>query len=203
MRKALLIQKGFFYPHPMKNIAIFASGSGTNAAELISYFQSKGTAKIRFVITNNPNAGVINRAKALGVSSFVFSKAELNDVVQLKDFLRQNEINLIVLAGYLKMIPKELIEAYPQAIVNIHPALLPEFGGKGMHGIAVHEAVVAAGKKESGISIHYVNEAYDEGQIIFQATCPVMPDDKAEELAKRVLKLEHMYFPKVVESLVL
>lgn len=187
----------------MKNIAIFASGSGTNAAELIRYFQSKGTATVRFVITNNPYAGVINRAKDLGVSSFVLSKEELNEVDQLKDFLKQNEIDLIVLAGYLKKIPKALVDAYPNAIVNIHPALLPEFGGKGMHGIAVHEAVVAAGKKESGISIHYVNEAYDEGQIIFQAKCPVMPDDSAEELAKRVLQLEHMHFPKVVESLIL
>lgn len=187
----------------MKNIAIFASGSGSNAVEIIRYFQEKKTAQVKFVITNNPAAGVINRAKSLGVSSFYFTKEELNDTENLLDFLQQNYIEMIVLAGYLRKIPSALVNAFPDAIVNIHPALLPDFGGKGMHGHFVHEAVIKAGKKESGITIHYVNEHYDEGQIVFQDRCEVKAEDSPESLAKRVLALEHKNFARVIEELLL
>ena len=185
----------------MKNIAIFASGSGTNAVEIIKHFQSTKSVIVSFIITNNPSAGVINKAKSLSIPSFVFSKAELDETPTLLDFLKQNNIELIVLAGYLRKIPAHLIHAFPKAIVNIHPALLPEFGGKGMHGQGVHEAVIASQKRESGISIHFVNEAYDEGQIIFQEKCAVKPNDTPEILAERVLLLEHKNYAKVIESL--
>lgn len=184
----------------MKNIVLFASGSGSNAVEIIRYFQSTNTALVKFIITDNKAAGVINKAKSLGVSTFVFSKEELNDTDNLLDFLQQNYIELIVLAGYLKKIPAALVNAFPNGIVNIHPALLPDFGGKGMHGIHVHEAVIKAGKTESGISIHFVNEAYDEGKIIFQEKCEVGKDDTPESLAARVLKLEHKNYAKVIEQ---
>lgn len=184
----------------MKNIVIFASGSGSNAVEIIRYFQSSNTALVKFIITDNKTAGVINKAKSLGVSTFVFSKEELNDTDNLLDFLQQNYIELIVLAGYLKKIPAALVNAFPNGIVNIHPALLPDFGGKGMHGLHVHDAVIKAGKMESGISIHYVNEDYDEGQIIFQEKCEVKNNDTPESLAARVLQLEHKNYAKVIEQ---
>lgn len=184
----------------MKNIAIFASGSGSNALEIIRYFQQKQSAQVKFIITNNTSAGVINKAKNLGISTFCFSKEELNDTENLLDFLQQNYIEFIVLAGYLRKIPTALVNAFPDAILNIHPALLPDFGGKGMHGHFVHEAVIKAGKKESGITIHYVNEHYDEGQIVFQERCEVMPEDDAESLAKRVLTLEHKNYARIIEA---
>lgn len=187
----------------MKNIALFASGSGSNAEEIIRYFHQKNQVRVKFIITNNATAGVINRAKALGVSTFYFTKSQLDDSENLLDFLQQNYIEFIALAGYLRKIPNALVNAFPDAIVNIHPALLPDFGGKGMHGIQVHEAVLKSGKKESGITIHYVNEAYDEGQIIFQEKCKVLPSDTPETLAKRVIVLEHKNYPKVIESLLL
>ena len=185
----------------MKNIVLFASGSGSNAVEIILYFQSKKTAQVKFIITDNSHAGVINKSKSLGVSSFVFSKEELKNTENLIDFLQQNNIEMIVLAGYLRKIPVELITTFPNAIVNIHPALLPEFGGKGMYGQQVHESVIKAGKSESGITIHYVNEAYDEGQIIFQEKCEVKKNDTHLSLAERVLKLEHKNYAPVIEQL--
>ncbi len=186
----------------MKNsIAIFSSGSGSNAEELIRYFKKTKSAQVKFIITNNPLAGVINRAKQLGVSTFVFTKEELRNCENLLDFLQQNYIDFIVLAGYLLKIPPELVTSFPNAIVNIHPALLPRFGGKGMHGQHVHAEVLKAGMTESGITIHMVNELYDEGKIVFQEKCAVKPNDTPESLGKRVLALEHQFYPKIVERL--
>ena len=185
------------------NIAIFASGNGSNAQAIIRHFEHSTLVSIKCIITNNLNAGIINNAKPLGVPTFAFSKEDLNNDALLLDFLQQNSIEFIVLAGYLKKISSAIVTAFPNAIVNIHPALLPQFGGKGMHGMHVHEAVLKSGVKKTGITIHYVNEAYDEGQIIFQESCDVLPNDTAENIAKRVLSLEHKNYPLVLEKLFL
>lgn len=194
-----------FYSSPIykMNIAIFASGNGSNAQAIIRHFEHSKEVCIKCIITNNFQAGIINSAKPLGVPTFVFGKEDLNNDALLLDFLQQNSIEFIVLAGYLKKISSAIVTAFPNAIVNIHPALLPQFGGKGMHGMHVHEAVLKSGSKKTGITIHYVNEAYDEGQIIFQESCEVLPNDTAENIAKRVLTLEHKNYPTVLEKLFL
>ena len=184
----------------MKNIAIFASGSGSNAEQIIRYFQQTKTACVKFIITDNKQAGVINRAKKLGVPSFYFSKEDLANTESVIEFLQQNNIALIVLAGYLKKIPESLIDAFPNSIINIHPALLPDFGGKGMYGIHVHEAVLKAQRKQSGISIHYVNNNFDEGEIVFQATCDVEKSDTPQLLAAKVLELEHAHYATIIDK---
>ncbi len=187
----------------MKNIAIFASGGGSNAVKMIQHFQQKNSICVKFIVTNNPAAGVINKAKELGIPTFVFPKEILKEPSSLIELLQKNAIDLIVLAGYLLKIPTALISKFPKSIVNIHPALLPNFGGKGMHGLHVHEAVIKAGKLESGITIHFVNEAYDEGEIIFQEKCKVETNDTPESLAARVLQLEHRNYATVVEQVLL
>jgi phosphoribosylglycinamide formyltransferase-1 len=187
----------------MKNIAIFASGEGSNAENIIRAFKQDSDVKVALVITNRPDAGVINRCKKEGVPCFVFPKHNFTEPDLLIDFLIQNNIDLVVLAGFLLQVPKALIKEFPKKIVNIHPALLPKFGGKGMYGTAVHKAVLEKGETESGISIHYVTENYDEGEIILQETCPVIPGESPESLAGRVQQLEHQHFPNILKKIAL
>ena len=184
----------------MKRIVLFASGAGSNAENIIRYFSDSHELEFPFIISNRPDAGVHERAKKLGISSYSFKKNDFETGEVLK-FLQDNAINFIVLAGFLLKIPDNLLKAYPNKIINIHPALLPKFGGKGMYGSHVHEAVVAAGEKESGITIHYVNENYDKGQIIFQACCPVLPTDSPDDVATKVHALEYEHFPRVIRDI--
>ena len=185
----------------MKNIAILASGEGTNAERLIRYFEEKEEIKVSVVIASRATAGVVKRAGRLHVPCRVVTSAGFASGEALL-VLREYRADFVVLAGFLLRIPDDILHAYPQRIVNIHPSLLPKFGGKGMYGIHVHEAVLDAGEKESGITIQYINERYDEGDYIFQAKCPVLPDDTPETLAERVHQLEYQYYPEVIESLV-
>ena len=184
----------------MKNVAIFASGSGTNAENIARYFSKSETVKVAVVLSNNKNVGVHDRVNKLGIPSFVFSRDEFVEGTPILAKLAEYQIDLIVLAGFMNKISDALLGAYPGKIINIHPALLPKHGGKGMYGMHVHEAVVAAGEKESGITIHYINENYDEGDIIFQATCEVLPADTAEEVATKVHALEYAHYPHVIEE---
>ncbi len=185
----------------MKRIAVFASGSGTNAENLIQYFRQSDSADIALVLSDNPRARVLERAAKYSVPTAVFSREELRSGKVL-DKLVKNKIDFIVLAGFLGLVPAEITRRYENRIVNIHPALLPSYGGKGMYGMNVHRAVIEAGEQESGITIHYVNEQYDSGQIIFQARTEVLEDDTPEELAERVHALEYKYYPQVVDELV-
>ena len=186
----------------MNNIALFASGNGSNAENIIRYFSEKpNVAKVLLVITNNANAGVINKAKKLKVPVFVLNNQQFQTSQSVIALLQKNQIDLIILAGFLRKISDEFVHAFPNKIINIHPSLLPNYGGKGMYGGKVHQAVIAAKEKESGISIHYVNEHYDEGQLIFQAKCQIEPNDTAEILANKIHTLEQQHFPQVVEQL--
>ena len=187
----------------MKQIVIFASGSGTNAENLIGYFQDRSGASVVQVLTNNPRAKVIDRCNRLKVSCVVFNRTAFFQTDDVLDLLKLKSPDLIVLAGFLWMIPEKIIKAFPGKIINIHPALLPKYGGKGMYGMHVHEAVISNKESESGISIHHVNERYDEGAVIFQAKCSVDPSDSAEDLAAKIHQLEMEHFPKVVESLLI
>ncbi|MDZ7740043.1 MAG: phosphoribosylglycinamide formyltransferase [Bacteroidales bacterium] len=186
----------------MKNIAIFASGSGTNAQKLMEYFSTRKTAIVKLLLTNKADAFVLERARNFSVPSLVFDRDDFYRNGKVLRVLRENDIDFIVLAGFLWLVPGEIISHYRGRIVNIHPALLPEYGGKGMYGSRVHRAVIENGEKESGISIHYVNEHYDEGDIIFQARCAVKAGDSPESLAARVHELEHSHYPAVVEKLI-
>ena len=185
----------------MKNVAIFASGSGTNAENIARYFSKSETVKVAVVLSNNKNVGVHARVNNLGITSFVFSRDEFVEGTPILAKLAEYQIDLIVLAGFMNKISDALLTAYPGKIINIHPALLPKYGGKGMYGMHVHEAVVAAGEKESGITIHYINENYDEGDIIFQAKCEVLPTDTPEEVATKVHALEYAHYPHVIDDL--
>ncbi len=178
---------------------MMASGSGTNAAKLIEYFRRHPVIKVSLIVSNNPEACVLQRAKKAGIPYVVIPKREWDNKEAVTKLFSGHNINDVVLAGYLLLIPGWFIRMYPNKILNIHPALLPGFGGKGMYGMHVHRAVIASGAKKSGISIHVVNENYDEGEVIFQAELPVRQDDTAESLAKRVQELEHMHYPAVVE----
>lgn len=184
-----------------KRIAVFASGSGTNAENLIDYFKKSSEGKVVLVVTNKSDAGVINRADRLEVPCLYFANNEWAEGAAIIEAMRHYDIDFIVLAGFLKRIPDVLLHAYPHHIVNIHPSLLPKYGGKGMYGDRVHHAVLLAGEEETGITIHYINEHYDEGDVIAQMTCPVMPEDNCESLASRVHKLEYKYYPHIVEQL--
>ena len=186
-----------------KSIAIFASGSGTNAENIVRYFKHSELASVNLILSNNADAFVLQRANLLNVKTHVFNREEFSQTGQVLKILKDNEISFIVLAGFLWLIPAELIKTYPDKIVNIHPALLPKYGGKGMYGSNVHKAVIACGDTESGITIHYVNEKYDDGNIIFQARCPVSPDDTPETLAEKVHRLEYEHYPRVIEGLVM
>ncbi len=185
----------------MTRIAIFASGSGSNAENIANYFSKSQEVDICMFLTNNPNAFVLERAKKLGIKSKVFTKEEFLKTDKILHFLSENDINFIVLAGFLLKIPQNLIKSYSNKIINIHPALLPKYGGKGMYGDNVHKAVVEAGETESGITIHYVNENYDEGKIIFQAKCEVLRTDTYEDVASKIHQLEYEHFPKTIEKL--
>lgn len=182
----------------VKRIAIFASGSGSNAQNIIEYFTDNKNIIVDSVWTNNPSAYVLERAKNCGIDSFIFSREEFKISGFVVEKLKERNIKLIVLAGFLWLIPSNLIRNF--RIINIHPALLPKYGGKGMYGMNVHQAVVENNEKESGISIHFVNEKYDEGEIIFQAVCPVLPSDSPEEVAEKVHQLEYKHFPAVIEK---
>lgn len=185
----------------MRNIIILASGSGSNAENIIRYFAGREGVSVSHVLTNRSDAYVLERAKRLGVSTKVFDRTAFYDNSEVLDFLRSCQPDLIVLAGFLWLVPAALVEAFPQRIINIHPALLPAYGGKGMYGAKVHEAVVANGDVETGITIHYVNTRYDEGAVIFQARCSVDPGDSAEQVAQKVHALEYEHFPRVIEEL--
>jgi len=181
----------------MKNIVVFASGSGTNAENIIKYFSNSPFAKVVGVFTNNPKAKVIDRAQQLQVPCHVFSKEDLNEGNILQK-IQNYEPDLIVLAGFLLKVPPYLIDAYSNQIINIHPALLPKFGGKGMYGKHIHEAVVQNSEKETGITIHYVNEHYDEGAIIFQTAVALTSEDTVESVAAKIHELEQQFFPVVI-----
>ena len=185
----------------MKKIAVFASGSGTNAENIVRYFANNQHVTVALVVSNNPQAGVHARVNQLGIPSMTFTNKELAEGDEIVKILAECQVDWIVLAGFLKMIPQTILNAYPGRIINIHPALLPKHGGQGMYGMRVHESVVAAGDTESGITIHYINEKYDEGQQIFQARCPVWPSDTPDDVAAKVHALEYKHYPKVIESL--
>lgn len=189
----------------MKNIAIFASGNGSNAESLTKYFNNGNTANVKLIVCNNKNALVLERAKNLNIEALIMPKEHLcsENPVELLEILESRKIDYIILAGYLLKIPLALVNKYTHKIINIHPALLPKYGGKGMYGINVHKAVVEAKEKETGITIHLIDEIYDNGKIIFQTTCSVEPDDTPEIVAKKISLLEQTYFPKVVEEYIL
>lgn len=185
----------------MSRIAIFASGSGSNAENIIRYFHDKSCAEVVLVLSNRSGAKVLNRAKKHSIPTFVFSKEELNSSSKVLKVLKEYNASILVLAGFLLKIPSVLVKAYPNSIVNIHPALLPNYGGKGMYGMNVHAAVVNNEESETGITIHYVNEYYDEGAIIFQAKCQVLKKDTATDVQYKVQVLEAEHFPRVIESI--
>lgn len=192
----------------MKRIALFASGSGSNAEKIAQYFAPDSEVEITLILSNNPRAGVIERARRgfdcqQPVPVLLFDRKTFYETNRITQILQNQPVDLLVLAGFMWLMPGELVRAFPNRIVNIHPALLPKFGGKGMYGHFVHEAVVAAGETESGITIHYVNERYDEGQIIFQAHCPVAPTDTPEDVAHTVQLLEHKHYPRVIAEILI
>jgi len=185
----------------MNKIALFASGSGSNAENIINFFKENKKIEISLVFSNNKNAGVIQRAVNLGVKRHIFSRIDFYESEKVLDKLKNNDIDFIVLAGFLWLIPEYLIDAFPNKIINIHPALLPKYGGKGMYGMNVHKAVIENKDSESGITIHYVNKEYDKGNILFQAKCSVLPTDTPEDIAKKVHELEYLHFPEVIKDL--
>ncbi|MDP3666012.1 MAG: phosphoribosylglycinamide formyltransferase [Sediminibacterium sp.] len=183
-----------------KQIAVFASGAGSNAEKIILYFKNHPSIKVKLVVCNKPGAGVIRIAQNQGIPVLLIERDPFFRGDSYLPYLKEQGINFIVLAGFLWKIPDALVAAYPKKILNIHPALLPDYGGKGMYGIRVHEAVIAAGVKESGISIHLVDEHFDEGEIIFQAKCTIGENETPQSLAEKVHKLEHRHYPEVVEK---
>jgi phosphoribosylglycinamide formyltransferase-1 len=183
----------------VKKIAVFVSGSGTNAQNIIRYFSGNEQIKIDSLWSNKADAYALVRAAALGVDTYVFSRKQFYETNEVVEKLKNRDIDLIVLAGFLWLVPDSLIESFQ--IINIHPALLPKYGGKGMYGMKVHQEVVNNQDTETGISIHFVNQKYDEGELIFQAKCPVLPSDLPEDVAKKVHELEYQYFPVVIEQL--
>lgn len=183
----------------MKNLAIFASGEGTNAENIIRYFENSGTAKVTLLVYNRKEAGVRLRAERLGVRTEYIPKSMFGDSEKVLATLREANTDIIVLAGFLLFVPEYLLETYHNRIINIHPSLLPLHGGKGMHGIHVHEDVLACGDKETGITVHVADAQLDHGCVLFQAKCPVERGDTPEDVAARVHKLEYAYFPEVIE----
>jgi Folate-dependent phosphoribosylglycinamide formyltransferase PurN len=185
----------------MKRIAIFASGSGTNAQRIIEYFSASKDIVVDSLWSNNEGAYALIRAEKLGVETFTFDSDEFYRSNEVLDKLYDHRIDMIVLAGFLWLVPRSLTELF--TVINIHPALLPKYGGKGMYGLNVHKAVLAAKEKESGITIHHVNQNYDQGDIILQVTCPVKAGDTPEALADRIHELEYLHYPKVIEEMLL
>jgi len=184
-----------------KKIVIFASGSGTNAENIIKHFQNTTNIKVVAVLSNRRSAGVLKRAHDLNVKALLFDKEALYHTNDVLNILKDIKPDLIVLAGFLWLFPSNIIQEFPDRIINIHPALLPKYGGKGMYGSRVHESIITNREKESGITIHYVNEKYDEGNTIFQAKTKIEPDDTAESLAEKIHQLEYQHFPKVIQQL--
>ena len=187
----------------MTRIAIFASGSGSNAENIIRYFSDNKSVKVVLVLSNKSRSGVLIRAQLHNIPTFIFTKNDLNECSKVHDVLKDYNASMIVLAGFLLKIPLYMIKAYPNSILNIHPSLLPKYGGKGMYGMNVHRAVVENNEQKSGITIHYVNENYDEGAIIFQATCHIDEHDLPEDVKTKVQALELRHFPSVIESIIL
>jgi phosphoribosylglycinamide formyltransferase 1 len=189
-------------PENMKNIAIFASGSGSNAQNIAEYFNLHPEIRVSLILANKPDAFVLERAKNLGIPSIVFSRTDLYDTDNVLEILQKYSITFIVLAGFLWFVPDNLLNAFRGRIVNIHPALLPKHGGKGMYGEKVHQAVIRSGDEKTGITIHFVNDQYDEGKIIFQDSFDILPGDTAETIAQRVHQLEYKHFPRVIEEVI-
>ncbi|MDO1502052.1 phosphoribosylglycinamide formyltransferase [Winogradskyella maritima] len=185
----------------MKRIVIFASGSGTNAENLIKFFHNSDSASVVQVLTNNPYAKVLDRCKILTVSALSFNRQAFSKSDDVLNILKVTNPDLIILAGFLWKFPEFILKHFENKVINIHPALLPKYGGKGMYGMHVHNAVVENNEPETGITIHYVNEKYDEGAIIFQAKCKVLPTDSADDVAKKIHELEMKHFPKVVDDI--
>lgn len=186
----------------MKRLAVFASGSGTNFQQICKYFNQKnGDIKVELLVVNKPNIYVLERAKQLNVKSVYFNREDFYSTDKVVEYLLENQIDFIVLAGFLWLVPNNILRKYENKIINIHPALLPKYGGKGMHGHHVHQAVIAAREEKSGITIHYVNEHYDQGDIIFQAKCEITPEDTPDTLAEKIHLLEKEHFPKVIDNL--
>ena len=186
----------------MKRIVIFASGSGTNAENIIKFFNHTKTAKVTKVLSNNEHAKVFERCKRLNISCLHFTKEDFYTSENILNILKE-EADYIILAGFLRKIPQNIIDAFPNKIINIHPALLPKYGGKGMYGMNVHKAVAENRETETGITIHYVNANYDEGAIIFQAKTALNEDDSPEKIAEKIHILEQRYFPRVIEEVIL
>jgi phosphoribosylglycinamide formyltransferase-1 len=187
----------------MYKIALFASGSGTNVENIARYFKNHPTIEVALVLSNKNDAFVLERAKKLGIPNLVFNRQQFYESNHVVKLLFDYDIDLVVLAGFLWLIPASLIDAFPRKILNIHPALLPKYGGKGMYGGKVHQAVVDNYEKESGITIHFVNDKYDDGEILFQAKCPVINSDTPQTVAEKVHALEYEHFPKVIEKYLL
>ena len=186
----------------VKNIAILASGAGSNAQKILEHFSDRMDIAVRLIVSNKQEAGVLNIAKVASIDTFVVTRDSFYATTDLLVELDKRNIDFIVLAGFLWLIPPYLIQHYPDRIINIHPALLPKYGGKGMYGHFVHEAVHLAKETHSGITIHYVNEKYDEGSIVFQEICEILPSDQPEDIARKVQVLEHSYYPTVIDQLV-
>jgi len=186
----------------MKKIAIFASGSGSNAQRIAEYFFNVQTTEINCILSNNKDAYVLERSKNLKIQSFIFTRDDLYKNSAVLNLLIERKIDLIVLAGFLWLMPVPVVQRFSGRIVNIHPALLPKYGGKGMYGMKVHQSVIENQEKESGITIHYVNEKYDDGDIILQVRCKVDANDTAESLAQKIHLLEHENYPRVIEEIV-
>jgi formyltetrahydrofolate-dependent phosphoribosylglycinamide formyltransferase len=187
----------------MKRIAIFASGTGSNAQKILAHFQSSNKIEVALIVSNKTNAGVLNFAKEYSTLTLIIEREKFLKGDGYVPELQAAGIDWIILAGFLWKIPPTLINQWGKRIINIHPALLPKYGGKGMYGEAVHRAVLAANEKESGITIHYVDEQYDHGATIFQATCPVLPTDLVDNLAEKIHALEHLHYPVVIEKEIL
>ena len=187
----------------MKKLAIFVSGSGTNMQRIANYFKNHPQIEMSLVVCNNPDAGAIARAESLGIPLMMIDKKSFKNPEPLTAELFKKQIDWIILAGFLWLIPKAIIQAYPNRIINIHPALLPAYGGKGMYGEKVHQAVINNGEKQSGITIHFVNEHYDAGAIIFQQQLDLQANEKSESLAQRIHELEYKHYPEVIEKVVL
>ncbi|TXG37309.1 phosphoribosylglycinamide formyltransferase [Seonamhaeicola maritimus] len=185
----------------MKRVVIFASGSGSNAENLIKFFQNSDNVSVIQVLTNNPHAKVLDRAKRLKISALSFNRVAFTKTNDVLNILKTSNPDLIILAGFLWKFPENILAEFPNKVINVHPALLPKFGGKGMYGMRVHNAVVENKETETGITIHYVNENYDEGATIFQAKCNVLPTDSANDVAAKIHELEMEHFPKVVDKL--
>ncbi len=184
----------------MTRIGILASGSGTNAEKIIEHFASSDIGRVVFLASDNPSAFALERARRHGVPTAVFSRAEFTNGEAPLAALKAAGVDYLVLAGFLRLVPANILAAFPDRVVNIHPALLPTYGGKGMYGDHVHRAVIAAGEKESGITIHRVNEKYDEGDIVAQFRCPVSAEDTSDTLAAKIHELEHRHFPETIEQ---